>query len=123
MAVMLTLNLKKPDSSQFISEIQYGKDFWAFVIQKKTNLYLLDKMIFLKSRYFRFLFFKIPMENKRLGVKIVKPYLTSSLEVLVSCSGMRLDGTTRVHGTSYQAYESTCIFNRTLGSLGNLKRT
>ena len=41
MAVMLTLNLKKPDSSQFISEIQYGKDFWAFVIQKKTNLYLL----------------------------------------------------------------------------------
>ena len=61
MAVMLTLNLKKPDSSQFISEIQYGKDFLAFVIQKKTNLCLLDEMIFLKSRYCTFRFpIKIP---------------------------------------------------------------
>ena len=41
MPVMLTLNLKKHDSSQFISEIQYGKDFVGFYSTKdKTNLCL-----------------------------------------------------------------------------------
>ena len=38
MAVMLTLNLKKPDSSQFISEIQYEKD-WAAARDRKPRDY------------------------------------------------------------------------------------
>ena len=33
---MLTLNLKKPDSSQFISEIQYEKD-WAAAKDRKPE--------------------------------------------------------------------------------------
>ena len=33
---MLTLNLKKPDSSQFISEIQYEKD-WSAAKDRKLK--------------------------------------------------------------------------------------